>query len=84
MLACRVRAAVSRSCAHVTSFESLINSLCLWIVCRQCYIMITVSVFHSTVAFKATVVIVRVYKKIEKRFTYGVTNGHVPCTLVDA
>ena len=46
--------------------------------------MINVFVFHSTVGFKTTVVIVRVYKKTEKRFTYGVVNGHVPCTLVDA
>ena len=46
--------------------------------------MIPVFVFHSTVGFKATVVIVRVYRNIEKRFTYGVANGHVPCTLVDA
>ncbi len=46
--------------------------------------MITVFVFHSTVGFQATAVIVRVYKKIEKRFTYGVASGHVPCTLVDA
>ena len=43
--------------------------------------MINVFVFHSTVGFKTTVVIVRVYKKIEKRFTYGVANGHMPCTL---
>jgi len=45
--------------------------------------MMTVSVFHSTICFKATAVIVRVYKK-EKRFSNGVANGHMPCTLVDA
>ena len=58
----------------------MINSLCLWIVCRQCYIMITVFVFHSTVGFMANV-IVCVCKKIEKWIIYPVSNGHMPCTL---